>query len=689
MLQVDVKLNPITDEGSIDRVFNQMIGTHNSKPMVGNHNGPMENSDQMYQQKIRNSSETMDNFDDVMSKLKDSFRDVLGSIKALAGDLDTLDKKLPATLQKARKDDPTGTTRDLAEYRKDINGVVGVGSNATGIIQSLSYGNIAGGVTSGVNMMSNQAFNMGNAAGNLGMGTVAKGLMGVGGVLALTALGFKAADSLSDTYEDALSGMDSLNRAFGGDNINRLSATRNSDNALSMRGRAVDAASGTGLKTEEFIQLATSLSAYGINDESRAFSIAKNAGNWNRYTGADSSQIANFAGLMERYGGNGEKSIEQAYKAARASGLDKSQFGEFLSGLQSVVENGIAKGFVRSADDVSESLANISLLSGNSELWSGKAGIQRYEQMGSAMSNATSLNSTSSMLLYQAMKGKKGNGALGRIDLMSEIEKGDWGNADFLASYRDVLNSNYNGDAESQIATIKENFGLNWTGAKDFYEQFILNTKNLSSDEIQAKMNEFKQDPTVKSDAANMTDALNKLDQSIAMLGQDPFRAKAGLMDGIASDTRSIAEILTGKKGPEREYTNYIDKVAAEEKAINNGAGLHYMGRPNTWEEILAETTEARTTTQERSNKQASKSFNLGTNMSLVDMIQYASQLPDETKKMEAFKIIQSAYEPEANKDKQGGGGFSQSVIPELWEIIKNFGASVENLKKMQITINQ
>ena len=555
MLQIDVKLNPVADEGSMDRVINRMMGTHNSKPMVGEHTSPSDNAEQEFQQKIENTSETMDNFDDVMSKLKDSFKDVLGSIKALAGDLDNLDQKLPAALQKARKDDPKGTTKDLAEYKKDVNGVVGVAGQATNAIGFLANGNVGGLLSSGMQYVSNQQMNKSKLASDEGDADLAKKLLIGGGIAAIAGLTIKGADTLANKYQDALPGMDSLNQMFGGDNINNLTAKQNSENALRMRDRASDAAKGTGLTNEDFVQLATSLGAYGVNDESRAFSIARSAGNWSRYTGAESSQIANFAGLMERYGGNGEQSIEQAYKAARVSGLDKSQFGEFLTGLQSVVENGISKGFIKSADDVSESLANISLLSGNSELWSGKNGIQRYQQMSDSMGNATSLNSTSSMLLYQAMANTKENQGKNWIDVMSAIEKGDWADLSeggFLESYKNTLNGAYGNDREQQIATIKENFGLNWTGAKDFYENVLskVGTGEISEAEVQERMNAYKTDPKYQSDSTKMTDALNKIDKALVGFGKNIGELKIAGLSGIATAVDGIYSFLTKDKTP-------------------------------------------------------------------------------------------------------------------------------------------
>lgn len=590
MLQIDVKLNPIADEGAANQAINKMLGDNGSvKPMVGTHNSQSMVSDmETYQEKMNSSNEQMNDFNDIMSKLKDSFKDVLSSVKSLAGDLDNLDSKLPETIKKARKEDPEGTERDLRAYKNDVNGVVGLGNNALATLQYLKRGDVTGAVANGLNTASDTMNNLAKSAELGGMGGLAKTLAKIAGPLALAGVVYKGFDELQSTYADATDGLDLLGQSFGGDDYNKKNTQRKALDSLRMRSKAVEYAEGTGMDTDSFIELASSLTQYGVGDIDRAGKIAKTSANWNRYTGAGTENIANFAGLMERYGGNGEMAIEQAYKAARVSGLDKNQFGEFLTGLQSVIENGISKGFVRSADDVSESLANISLMSGNDQLWSGKVGAQRYEQMGSAMSNATTLNSTSSMLLYQAVQNQ--TGSKDWLDIMTTIEKGDWGNKDFLDSYRKVLEGTYVGDRDQQIATIKENFGLNWTGAKDFYEKFILNTNGYSEEQLKNKMKEFTVDPTNKSEATNLQDALNKINDSLVNMGQTEFDIKLSLTEDAAKLLN--ANVSTRQNKKEQRIANKEQRIANKEankefqnrmktdsENFNNVYGISYYGQ--------------------------------------------------------------------------------------------------------------
>lgn len=436
-----------------------------------------------------------------------------------------------------------------------MKGVVGVAQAGSNAIQSIANtNNVSGAVIGGMGNLSNTLGSAGKSvasseSGNMGL---AKGLLVGSGALAAATAILKGGDALANAYADSLEGQDALLRSFGGSVINLNSVTQNSDLALKMRTNALNKSTGTGMETDAFIQLASSLGAYGItgNNGERAMDIARQSAMWSRFTGADASQIANFAGLIERYGGNGNKAIETAFGAARASGLDKSQFSEFLSGLESVVENGISKGFIRSADDVSESLANLSLLSGNSQLWSGRNGAQRYQSMSNAMSNATSLTSTSSMLLYRAMSNTMGGNA-DWIDVMSEIEKGNFADPKFLSNYKAALEGAYGSDKASAIATIKENFGLNYTGAKDFYDNILNSSNNLSPNEIQNKIKEYQENPEFKSDSANMADSLNQIENAVIQMSKNPFNLKYGSIDKIGETIDNIYSYLT--QGEDRE----------------------------------------------------------------------------------------------------------------------------------------
>lgn len=502
------------------------------------------------QPEIDITAEKFENLNDVTTKVKDVFKDVLINLKDFSKQLDDSksNKNLPVS--------SSGTSLTLKEkseiqsWQKGVREVPSIVNTGANIVGSLARQDIAGAAITGVNTVAQSGMQAGSSLMNSGLGTLGKGLLIGGGAAAIIGGLMKGANYTATEYEDALPELDSLNKTFGGDRINGLSATENAKNSLALRKKASLAAEGTGLTNEEFVRLSTSLGQYGVTNQERANDIAQQAANWSRYTNADANQVANFAGLMERYGGNGTQMVQTAYGAARASGLDRNQFGEFLSGLQTVVETGISKGFVRSADDVSESLANISLLSGNNPLWSGKQGAERYNQMSSAMSNATSLNSTSSQLIYQAMADSMGGNA-SWLEVMSKIEQGDWGNSEFIESYKKALNGAYSNDKYSQIASIKESFGLNWTGAQDVYKMIFEGVdkdgEKLTSEQIDEKIKAYQTDPKTASDATNMQEALNRLNTAITEMGRKPFELKYQGIDEISKDVKTIAEKLNIK----------------------------------------------------------------------------------------------------------------------------------------------
>lgn len=566
-MEFDITGNLKVNTQQAEQTMNSFAQNMNIPLMNGNVSdlGPIQGTST--QQKIENAGESMENLNDVMSKVKDSFKDILVSMKSFSGDLDTLGSKLPDTLQKQRKDEGQSKTqsKELMPVQAASKEVIGVAEAGSDVVRNVANENISGGLLRITSELGKAIMGLGPAG------------MALGAAILTAAGAAKGADVLADKYEEASPSLQSLTRNFGGYDVNKNSSTKNSINALRMYNKSMVASLGTGLDTDEFINLSTSLSQYGINNQDRANAITRSAGMWGNYTGADTSQILNFAGMIERYGGNGEKSIEAAYKAARQSGLEKEQFGEFLNGLETVVENGISKGFIRSAEDVTEELANISLLSGNSELWSGKNGAKRYEQMGSAMNNATSLNSTASMLLYQAMDNSiSPNGGNNWIDVMSNIESGKWGNKEFLSSYRNSLNKAFNGDKDQMIATIKENFGLNWTGAKDFYEKFIDqsagNNRKISEADLEKEMENFKKDPTVKSDAQNMQDALKKINDAIIDLGRNTYTVKLAPTEAAAK----IADSIGDKNDKKNEVKLFKDNNKVDGVNYNNIIGKSY-----------------------------------------------------------------------------------------------------------------
>lgn len=549
--------------------------------------------------KIENTSERMDSLNDVMTKMKDAFRDILGSMKVFSSTLDDLDKKLPAVTKQRKDESQTSTDKkELAEYNQGVRGVTGVVQYGSQTVQNLANGNMAGAVIGGVNNAGSFLTRQGLSSDNKDL---AKKLLLGGGIAAGIGAILTGGNALADAYADTLDNQDILLRTFGGNKVTTNTAAQNADIGIKLRSDAVKSAVGTGLSTDEYIRVATSLGQYGITNQNRAYDIATQSGMLSRYTGADLNQVSNFAGMIERYGGNGTQALDNAYKAARASGLDKNQFGEFLTGLQSVVESGISKGFIRSADDVAESLATVSMLSGNNPIWQGKNGAEKYNQISTAMGNATSLQSTSSMLLYQAMAKSMGN-PKDYIDVMVGLENGNWADKSFRDSYIETLNNAYGNDRSSKIATIRENFGVNYKGALELEK--IFNNTSLSDAEAKKRIEAVKENKDMKSDASTMTEAINQLKNSVEQMARPTFTVKYAGIDKVGSVVDNIYKFLVRDRSKGYNYDNvktsqYLYYTTdANGKAINQiasdpnipaGMGLNYNEKVFSMEDMAQE----------------------------------------------------------------------------------------------------
>jgi hypothetical protein len=242
----------------------------------------------------------------------------------------------------------------------------------------------------------------------LGMMTVALGgelgkfIGGIGTKKLEEALAYSA------QYKDALPGIDSLNQLYGGA-INKKSAEENNRYGMEMRGRAKDAARGTGIETDAFIQALKQSGGYGIRGETQAMNMLRTQALWSRFTGADLSTIQKYAGQAYRFGGE-TNATATAYSGLMAQGMGKGQMTEFLNAMQRIMEESISKGFIKGSEEIAGNMAMLYKLSGGSRLWQGEQGAQRYSQMSNATANATSLQSVNDVISFAAAREMLGAG---------------------------------------------------------------------------------------------------------------------------------------------------------------------------------------------------------------------------------------------------------------------------------------
>jgi uncharacterized protein YgiM (DUF1202 family) len=206
----------------------------------------------------------------------------------------------------------------------------------------------------------------------------------------------------SAQYKNAMPGIDSLNQLYGGA-INRKSAEQNNAYGMEMRGRAVEAARGTGLETDRFIEAMGKMAAYGDLSFNTAANMTRTQALWSRFTGADLGTIQKFAGQAYRYAGETD-AVSLAYGGLKAQDMGKGQFSEFLNSLERVMSEGIAKGFVKSTEEIAGNMQMLYKLSGGSALWQGEQGAQRLSQMNNAIANATNLESVEDVISFGAAR---------------------------------------------------------------------------------------------------------------------------------------------------------------------------------------------------------------------------------------------------------------------------------------------
>lgn len=400
-----------------------------------------------------------------------------------------------------------------------------------------------------------------------GIGTVAGGLAGkaLGGIYKSAVdtefdikqekeeSQIKLAESMSALYKDLLPTYQSSIAAFY--NTSGTNAEFFDTKTTELSNIFESGAKNTRLDTATFANLATELTKYGVDNAGEASDLTRQAALYAAYTNGDVGQFNQFAGLQSRY--NGEKGInlDYAYGAARASGLDRAQFSEFLEGLESVVSSGISKGFVRSTKDISETMVMFAGLSGGSEFWKGENAAERISKLDEGIAGATGLKSTTDILTYKAFRdagiaigeGDKayiqgGSFEAGVLNTFAAME-GGLNSKNFEAISKTFANA-YDGDVMSNVAAWKDLSGLNWRGAMELYnmqQELLSSNGEYDIAELEKRIKKLTESPESSDNARDMQNWQNVLSQLAAEFGQHYY---AGELEQIAANTEELKGIL-------------------------------------------------------------------------------------------------------------------------------------------------
>jgi hypothetical protein len=239
-----------------------------------------------------------------------------------------------------------------------------------------------------------------------------------------------------------------------------------------------------GFSSEEGMELATQAASQGLSG-----SIADRIFRYERATGADRGTISSIDMMSERY--RGGDALAAGWAGLNASGLQKGQYSEFLRAMERVMSDGISKGFIRSAPEVSRSLTMLAQIdSGNNPLWKGESGARRLQELDGGSAGARGLESANNIMVYRAFQQHYQNESPAQI--RARMERG-FSAADnqVLMNYLRIMRNNVGHDNELGMQLALEELGIGSNASLDIIRNF--QNDNLSATRAQQLFNEGQQ----------------------------------------------------------------------------------------------------------------------------------------------------------------------------------------------------
>jgi hypothetical protein len=494
--------------------------------------------------------------------------------------------------------------------QESIQGKKGVVNTVTSFLPVL-------GATIGGGLAAAGTFGVGTAVGagvGAGAGSAIKGAVDTAFGAGLNSESAKISEQerMAQIYQQKLPDLEKSLVYFGKPSVNSIT---NRYTMEKLNTFWTEKARNTGISTEDFVSLANSLAQYGITPKERAGNIAHEAATMARYTGTDVDAVLDFMGGRARFGSKDtQKDVERAYAYSQASGLGKGQFGEFLDGLQGAVEQGIAKGYTASTEDISKQMLMFSKLSGGDETWEGKYGFQKLSQINNGLSGATSLSTSSQILAYQAMRGivgqadkdgkvLKGGAYLEGQDVLNTLSLMEAGlNVNSFKAIASAMSNTYGNDALSQVAAWKELSGLNYTGAMKLYQMANSGElDNLSPDEIQGKLNELD-DKEFQTDTANIMNSVNEIKDDVNRMSEKGLKVYLEKLEDLKETQKgerekAVVENIQSDDSINRFLEENFNITGADDKYYKNlkkalaGDGIGYLfGETKSTGKAISET---------------------------------------------------------------------------------------------------
>jgi len=468
------------------------------------------------------------------------------------------------------KDDVPKVRRTIKDYDKSQEQIdktreqllVGLFNNGNSLSSNIIHGNMGGAVSGAFSNTADSVSKIQDLAKNNGMDAFA-GILGkaIPGLLIGGAI-VKGATAFSDKYASNESIINQSGKSFNFDG----SSQENFDIYKRLNNYNV----GTGLDNAEFNQYVQALAKQGVKNIDSAGVNAQSALKWAYATNGDENQYINLAGKMMRYGGSKDigNDFSYLYGAAKASGLEDSQMGEFLMGIEKVMEDGIAKGFTRSSKEVADTMVMFSRLSNNDQFWAGERGAQRLNQINNGIAGATALAKTSDVMVLQAFSSAFDTQAQKTILEGDYIQDGGYLNDMMLMerglkdgkvfnSLMKTLNDRTGGDIQAKAEYLRDITGMNYTGVSKLLK---LEGKGLSESELQSEIEKLQKDPKNQNLETRNQESLNRIAETAEEIGMGVKGLSTAALEPISQGVDAIKNFLLGDENEENVLPEYQQK---------------------------------------------------------------------------------------------------------------------------------
>ena len=250
---------------------------------------------------------------------------------------------------------------------------------------------------------------------------------------------------------------------------------------------AADAAAHFGYSAEEGMEAMRQAARQGMDIE-EARRETENIFDYERSTGADRGTLSSVAHLSSRYG-QGDDGLGATWAGLNASGMKTGQYDEYLRATQRSMEEGVGKGFYRSADQVAQNFAFFAQMTGNSPMWQGENAGRRLSEMNAGLEGATSLSTTSDIMAYRAARNLVPESS-SYIDAMIKMEEGLTPDM-FKEFMKMTTNAEGEGSREAITERMRQTYSLNYTNADALYQGYIKNPE-MDTESIEALISPYR-----------------------------------------------------------------------------------------------------------------------------------------------------------------------------------------------------